>query len=117
MVSYDDHPRKCVWNNKLKQWSTAAGKYQILERYFDYYRNALKLYDFSPEAQDAIAMRLIAECHAIEAIDEGRFDDAVHLCRSRWASFPDAGHGQRENKIDALRKAYSELGGTLKGIP
>ncbi len=37
--------------------STAAGRYLLLARYFDAYRRLLKLPDFSPSSQDAIAIR------------------------------------------------------------
>jgi len=111
-TSYADHPRKVVrLNSKLH--STAAGRYQILARYYDSYKWLLKLPDFSPESQDKIAIQLIRECHALEDIDAGRFDVAVDKCKSRWASFPNAGYSQHENNIDDLRLVYLESGGSL----
>ncbi len=111
--SYADHPRKAVLlvirGRGVK--STAAGRYQILARYFDHYRTSLNLPDFGPRSQDLIALRLIEECHAMHAIDVGDFEDAVHRCRSRWASLPGAGYGQHENEMDDLRTAYLAAGG------
>lgn len=110
--SYADHPRKLVdLGHGLK--STAAGRYQLLARYFDAYKKLLKLNDFSPEAQDAIALQQIKERRALEDIDAGRFQVAVYKCRKIWASLPGAGYGQHENKIEHLSKAYVEAGGTL----
>lgn len=110
--SYSDHPRKKVKLNSTL-FSTAAGRYQLLSRYFDIYKKVLKLPDFSPESQDAIALQLIKECKALSDVDAGRFDDAVRKCRSRWASLPGAGYGQHENTLEDLRIAYRDAGGTF----
>lgn len=112
-TSYADHPRKLVSlliRGRVVK-STAAGRYQILARYFDHYRGALDLPDFGPRSQDLIALRLIEECHAMHSIDVGDFEDAIHRCRSRWASLPGAGYGQHENEMDGLRAAYIAAGG------
>lgn len=109
---YADHPRKLVQLNATLK-STAAGRYQLLARYFDAYKAQLHLPDFSPASQDAIALQQIRECHALDDIEAGRFDDAVAKCSHIWASLPGAGYGQHENKIDALRLAYKNAGGTL----
>jgi muramidase (phage lysozyme) len=110
---YKDHPRKLVVLNKAGLKSTAAGRYQLLARYFDAYKKQLNLPDFSPESQDAIALQQIKECRALDDIDAGRFDIAVKKCARIWASLPGAGYGQHENKIDDLRMAYEKAGGTL----
>lgn len=111
--SYADHPRKLVVLNKAGLKSTAAGRYQILSRYFDIYKKVLKLSDFSPASQDAIALQLIKECRALSDVDAGCFNDAVRKCRSRWASLPGAGYGQHENTLEDLRVAYRDAGGTF----
>lgn len=111
--SYSDHPRRTIdLNNGLK--STAAGRYQILKRYFDFYKSMLKLKDFGKASQDAIAIQMIKECKAIQDIEAGRFAVAVVKCKSRWASLPGAGYkGQHENEISDLLAAYIKAGGTL----
>lgn len=111
--SYHDHPRHRVWIEKILKYSTAAGRYQILKRYFDVYKEKLNLPDFSPESQDKIALEMIRECDALDDIDNGRFDTAIEKCKSRWASFPDAGYGQREQKLGTLRLAYLYSGGVI----
>jgi muramidase (phage lysozyme) len=110
--NYDDHPRKVVILSK-KLSSTAAGRYQILSRIYDFYKKSLKLPDFSPDSQDKIALQLIKECKALNDIDAGRFDEAVTKCKSRWASLPGAGYGQHENKLEDLRLAYRQAGGEI----
>ena len=110
--SYADHPRKTVKLSKSLS-STAAGRYQILERYYDAYRVKLGLKDFSPASQDAIAMQLIRECRALGAINSGYIRDAIVACSSRWASLPGAGYGQRENSLLDLIRAYQRAGGSV----
>lgn len=112
-ADYSDHPREAVWIRRIKKYSTAAGRYQILARYFDAYRRILHLSDFSPQSQDAIAIRMIRECGAIADIKAGRFESAVKKCSTRWASLPGAGYGQREAEIGDLRIAYLKAGGRV----
>lgn len=105
---YSDHPRVLVPLPRLGIKSTAAGRYQILERYYDHYKAQLKLKDFSPESQDAIAWQLIGECKAQGDVLAGNFETAIAKCRSRWASLPGAGYGQHEHKMSDLRRAYDD---------
>lgn len=110
---YSDHPRRKVWFKRFKIWSTAAGRYQVLAKYYDAYKRSLGLPNFSPVSQDRIAIQLIKECKALPAIERGNFALAVSLCNSRWASLPGAGYGQHEQKITFLAEAFEEAGGSL----
>lgn len=114
--SYRDHPRKLVQvptkNGPIP--STAAGRYQILERFFDVYKQQLNLADFGKNSQDAIATQLIKECKALTDIELGNFDVAIFKCKSRWASLPGANYpGQRMNAIADLRTAFTTAGGRI----
>lgn len=117
--SYSDHPRIYVRvradNPKTavdeEIISSAAGRYQILARIYDAYKEPLKLGSFSPTSQDAIAKQLIRECGAMDHVLSGNFEKAITLCKSRWASLPGAGYGQHENSMLALRSAYHAYGG------
>jgi len=110
--SYNDHPRKLIAiNSKLK--STAAGRYQLLSRYYDHYKKLLKLSDFSAPSQDAIAIQQIKECMALDDVDNGNFELAVKKCNKIWASFPGNNYGQHQQKISALQEIYTEAGGIL----
>jgi muramidase (phage lysozyme) len=110
---YKDHPRKLIDLPKLKIKSTAAGRYQILSRFYDHYKKQLKLPDFSPLSQDMIAMQLIRECKAVADIEGGKIETAIAKCASRWASLPGAGYGQHEHKLDKLIAAYKRAGGVV----
>jgi muramidase (phage lysozyme) len=115
--SYADHPRKHVelhMNHGLVIYSTAAGRYQLLAKYYDSYKKKLKLADFSPVNQDAIAIQQIKECRALPDIDAGRIEKAVLKCDHIWASFPGAGYkDQHENKMEQLTSAYQKAGGRI----
>jgi len=111
-TGFADHPRKLVKLSAALS-STAAGRYQLLARYFDAYKAQLHLPDFSPASQDAIALQQIKECRALDDIDAGRLAQAVSKCAHIWASLPGAGYGQHENKLAALQAAYIHAGGKL----
>ncbi len=96
--------------------STAAGRYQLLARYWKPYCDILGLKDFGKDAQDRIALQQIKERRAIDLILNGRIVDAVERCRNIWASFPGAGYGQREHKIDKLLAAFVGAGGVLQRV-
>lgn len=109
--SYLNHPG--IYNKTLN--STAAGRYQILERYYYAYKRGLGLSDFSPDSQDKIAMQMIRECHAIAAINNGDIEKAIQLCASRWASFPSNLYAnQPKRKLANLLTTYVSAGGVLK---
>ena len=93
--------------------SSAAGRYQILEKFAKHYMKQLKLPDFGPASQDKIALQLIRECKALADIDEGRIHEAIYKCRSRWASLPGAGYGQHEQKVEKLIEVFKKAGGVV----
>lgn len=112
-TSYASHPRILVDLPKLGIKSTAAGRYQLLARYYDHYVKTLGLSGFGPAVQDAIALQQIKERRALADIDAGRFDDAVKKVANIWASLPGAGYGQHEQNIVHLRQAYINAGGKI----
>ncbi|AVF41494.1 hypothetical protein AL486_18675 [Pandoraea apista] len=123
-TSYQDHPRVLVTlkdkNGQPKLQpngqplrSTAAGRYQLLARYFDAYRPLLGLRDFSPRSQDLIALRQIKEQGAMLDIAAGRITLAFAKCRNIWASLPGAGYGQHENTLESLLDVYRRAGGVV----
>lgn len=113
---YSDHPRKRI-SKKMGNvviTSTAAGRYQFLSRTWD---AIVATYGFKgrfiPEAQDLAAIKLIKERKAYDDIIDGRFAQAVAKCSNIWASFPGAGYGQPEKKLEVLEKAYRGFGGIV----
>lgn len=111
---YADHPRLKVYLPRYKVYSTAAGRYQLLSRYWDAYRESLALKGgFTPANQDLVALQQIKERRALVDIQDGRLADAVQKCSNIWASLPGAGYGQREHSLDDLAAHYLAAGGVL----
>lgn len=109
---YSKHPGVYVKLNP-RLTSSAAGRYQILEKFAKHYMKQLKLPDFGPDSQDKIAIQLIKECKALDDIYAGRIHSAVYKCRSRWASLPGAGYNQHEQKIEKLIAVFKKAGGVV----
>lgn len=112
--SYADHPNIPVTLVKLGITSTAAGRYQLLRRYYVAYKASLNLPDFSPVSQDAIAIQQIKECHALDAIEAGNVRIAIVACAHIWASLPGSPYGQHVNKMDDLVTTYLFAGGGVQ---
>lgn len=112
-AGYADHPRVLVDLPKLKIQSTAAGRYQLLRRYYDAYRKTLGLKDFSPLSQDLIALQQIRERRALPLIQAGKIPEAIKAVRNIWASLPGAGYGQHEHKLADLLAMYRKAGGEV----
>mgnify|MGYP001183637316 FL=1 len=113
--SYADHPRIRVPFGS--NYSTAAGRYQILARTWDGLVSKLgrgALPDFGPDAQDRAALELIRERGALADVRSGRLTDAVSKGRKVWASLPGANYqGQGMRSMSYLQTAYRNAGGTI----
>jgi len=105
-TGYADHPRVLVDLPRLGIQSTAAGRYQLLRRYFDAYRKSLGLKDFTPLSQDLIAVQQIRERRALPLIQAGKIAEAIAAVRNIWASLPGAGYGQHEHKLEQLLSVF-----------
>ncbi|WP_141226338.1 glycoside hydrolase family 24 protein, partial [Photobacterium sanguinicancri] len=92
-------------------WSTAAGRYQILSRYWPHYQRLLGLPDFGPESQDRYAIQQIIEQGAMPDVKAGRVREAVRKCNNIWASLPGSQYGQRTVPYHELIAAYRAAGG------
>jgi len=108
-TSYAAHPN--IFNRATN--STAAGRYQLLNRYWVAYKARLGLKDFSPLSQDLIAIQQIKERRALNMILAGDFSGAVTAVSNIWASLPGAGYGQHENSLASLQAAYVAAGGVV----
>ena len=111
--SYAGHPNILVKVNTQGLQSTAAGRYQLLFRWWKPYRDLLQLRDFSPESQDRVAIQQIRERKALDDIKAGRVRDAIAKCANIWASLPGAGYGQREHRLEDLVQQYRAAGGVV----
>lgn len=116
-TSYADHPfaggRKSKLITTAGLTSNASGRYQFMLKDWRHYKALLGLPDFGPLSQDRWAIQLIRERRALDDIQAGRFAAAVAKCSNIWASFPGAGYGQPEHRIERLILAYKQAGGSV----
>ncbi|KAF1061063.1 MAG: hypothetical protein GAK45_02337 [Pseudomonas citronellolis] len=111
-TSYAGHPNLLVKVNDSLS-STAAGRYQLLFRWWKPYRDLLGLKDFSPVSQDLVAIQQIRERKALDDIKAGRVRDAIAKCSNIWASLPGNAYGQRQHKVEDLVAQYRAAGGVV----
>lgn len=116
---YSKHPNiRTPFTDKTgkSNFSTAAGRYQLLYRYWVAYCKILHRVDFSKETQDLIAIRQIYECDALGEVEAGNFAFACEKVKRIWASFPGAGYNQHENSYTKLREFYISRGGSISNV-
>ena len=107
MPNYSAHP---MLRNEQTN-SNAAGRYQLMGRYWIPYRDTLKLPDFSPISQDLIALRQIREQGATSLILAGRISEAMYKVNNIWVSLP-RGSQARITEQQFL-DAYVHAGGAI----
>jgi muramidase (phage lysozyme) len=95
--------------------SSAAGRYQFLNKTWGELAATLQLPDFGPLSQDKAAVELIRRAGALPDIENGDFATAARKVRKIWASFPGAGYGQRELKLAKLQSVFNSRLGA--GVP
>lgn len=108
---YSTHPDVLVTVNSKGLKSTAAGRYQLLYRYWLAYSRSLKLPDFGPVSQDRIAIQQITEQQALIDIQAGDIVSAITKCSNIWASLPGNAYGQHQNTVSSLIADYVRAGG------
>lgn len=64
--------------------TTAAGAYQFNEPTWREFAEKAGVSDFSPASQDRVAIELLDEIGALDALESGDFEEAVRLASSRW---------------------------------
>jgi muramidase (phage lysozyme) len=107
--SYGTHPD--IYNQA--EDSTAAGRYQLIHRWWPDYQKLLRLLDFGPLAQDMIAVQQIRERVALTDIAGGHLRSAIQKCSNIWASLPGNNYGQHQQKLLGLANAFTAAGGVL----
>lgn len=120
--SFDDHPRTKITANGYT--STAAGRYQILERTWDDFIKAAGPHKFDPEGQTACALWLINRRGATADAMAGHLEAAIEKCNKEWASLPGSPYGQPTRSLAycrtvfaaALPDALSRVSETREGI-
>lgn len=97
MSSMADHPRQYFafrQTDGVKNSTSAAGKYQFLERTWNGLAKQLGLNDFSPQNQDRAALALIRNAGVLDAVKNGEFEKATPKLGKIWASLPSSTYAQ-----------------------
>lgn len=110
-TGYAQHPNRLIKINATLS-STAAGRYQILYRYWIIYQKQLGLPDFGPINQDLYAIHQFKERGALPLIQAGKFEDAILKINNIWASLPDSPYGQHTFSMDEAKAIYVMHDGT-----
>lgn len=114
--SFADHPRIVgkTWIDKKgqRQYSTAAGAYQITKTTWDEVRVKMGLKDFSPRSQDIAALGRMAYRGALPDVVRGDVVSAIKKLREEWTSIP----GAKENNsaagnMENAKRLFSAWGG------
>lgn len=87
--------------------STAAGRYQFLNRTWGGLEDQLGLKDFSAHSQDLGAVQLMKQRGMIGKIQSGDIAGALTAGNREWASLPGSPYGQPTKKAEELTTAYN----------
>jgi len=90
-------------------YSTAAGRYQILFRFWKVYQQQLGLPDFGHDSQDAVAIQMIRERKALPLIEAGNIEQAITACAGIWPSFPGNDYQQNAHSMEKLMGHWATL--------
>jgi muramidase (phage lysozyme) len=113
--SYTDHPfafgrAPVVVRATPPLASTAAGRYQVLLRWWGVYKIRLSLPDFGPASQDAVAIQQITERGAVPMLRAGDIEQAIAVCSDIWASLPGNDYNQPGGRtMPVLLAQYTQL--------
>jgi muramidase (phage lysozyme) len=108
--------------------SDAAGRYQLMARYYPIYTKQLGLHDFSPLSQDIIAIQQMRERRTLSYLTSGDVEKAMaaHLTplnlagpiealSGTWASLPGNNYGQGGRSMATMLSKYQELYNSITG--
>lgn len=111
------HPNiKAKYTNKAGKEiiTTAAGAYQII---YGTYKDIITNYNlptnFLVNNQDAIATAILKRRGAYNLVLDGKFNEAVKLCRKEWASLPDSNVNQPTRSLEYVSNVYIKYGGII----
>lgn len=122
-TDFSKHPRREMAvldaHGKLICHSDAAGRHQLMGRYYEPYRDLCHTYPacgqpadltrkpgFYPPCQRCYALQQIKECHALPDIEAALIAQAINKCAHIWASFPGNKYGQGGRKMGNLLAAF-----------
>lgn len=96
-----------------KQFSSAAGAYQIMYPTWQDIEQKLSLPDFSPHSQDIACLELLSEKDCVQKLMDGDFSYVLTQAASIWASLPGNTYGQPEHSVATVTQWYIDNGGAI----
>lgn len=106
-ASFADHPRVRFYEkndefirNGRRDYTTAAGAYQITESTWNDFTAICGPHDFSPSSQDVCAVWLIRRAKAWDDVRGGSLEVALRKCSVVWASLPGSPYGQPRRSVE-----------------
>jgi muramidase (phage lysozyme) len=110
-IDYSKHPFEDGGEVEVRPglFSTAAGRYQLLARYWVVFKAQLHLPDSSPASLDELAIQQIKEREALVLIETGNIAGAITACSNIWTSFPRNNYAQGCHTLAALIAKYQTL--------
>jgi muramidase (phage lysozyme) len=90
-----------------KNTTTAAGKYQFIEKTWNGLKDKLGLTSFKGPEQEAAAVELLRERGALDAVRAGDWSTALAKTGPEWASLPTSPYKQAKRSLDFV---YDALG-------
>ncbi len=106
--SFHDHPRQVLQTiyKGAPLRSSAAGRYQFLQKTWSYISPKIQATNFSPLNQDLAAIALLVEYGAVEPLLQGNIAEAISKVKTVWASFPGNTYGQPVKDLAVLKYVY-----------
>jgi muramidase (phage lysozyme) len=102
-----------VQTDGVTNYTTAAGRYQIIWSTWTRIAAKLNLKMFTPADQDAAALELISEAGAMGDVKDGNLQSAINKCSGVWASLPASKYPQPKRTYFFATNAYVASGGEL----
>lgn len=111
---FKDHPRQviCTRYNGNLLCSSAAGRYQFLQKTWDEIAPQIKANNFGPLNQDLGAVALLAKKNVLSAVpalsSRKDFARAIYKVNKTWAGLPGAPYGQPKKTMAELEAIYQK---------
>lgn len=113
---YVDHPNirsPFTETTGRVNYTTAAGRYQIIYPTWRDLKKKLGLVGFTPADQDAAALELIRQCGALSDIENGDLQAAIEKTGGIWASLPSSRYPQPRRSPQFAQSAFTDAGGMI----
>jgi lysozyme len=95
------------------EWSTAAGRFQLIRATWLACKKALNLTDYTAASQNEAAILLIKQRGALALVNASEIQEAIICCKDEWASLPGGHSNQPEHTFAYLIDFYTQAGGLV----